>query len=113
MSTKAATKKVSYRWHLRMRMAERGMYATSDLLPLLAERGVVLSREQVYRLVAQVPERLSLTTLAALCDALDVSPGELVEPVRAGPKAVPAKGVSTRGAVRGIRPRRARVAREE
>ena len=38
-------------------MAERGMYVTSDLLPLLAERGVVLSREQVYRLVAEVPKR--------------------------------------------------------
>jgi DNA-binding Xre family transcriptional regulator len=113
MSAKAVTKKVSYRWHLRMRMAERGMYATSDLVPLLAERGVVLSREQVYRLVAQVPQRLSLTTLAALCDALEVSPGELVEPVRAEPKAAAAKTASTRGAVGGIRPRRARVAQEE
>ncbi|MGA3221519.1 MAG: helix-turn-helix transcriptional regulator [Acidimicrobiales bacterium] len=113
MSTKAGTQKVSYRWHLRMRMAERGMYATSDLLPLLAERGVVLSREQVYRLVAHVPERLSLTTLAALCDALGISPAELVEPVRAEPKAAPAQTASTRGAVQGIRPRRARVARKE
>jgi DNA-binding Xre family transcriptional regulator len=113
MSAKAGTKKVSYRWHLRMRMAERGMYATSDLMPLLAERGVVLSREQVYRLVAQVPERLSLTTLAALCDALGVNPGELVEPVRAEPKTAPAKAASTRGAVPGIRPRRARVAHKE
>jgi DNA-binding Xre family transcriptional regulator len=112
MSAKAS-KKVSYRWHLRVRMAERGMYATSDLVPLLAERGVVLSREQVYRLVAQVPERLSLTTLAALCDALELSPGDLVEPVRPGPKTAPAKTTSTRGVVQGIRPQRARVAREE
>ena len=66
---------MSYHWHLRMRMAERGMYATSDLVPLLAERGVVLSREQVYRLVAKVPERINLLTLAALCDALGVQPG--------------------------------------
>lgn len=110
MSAKAATNKVSYRWHLRMRMAERGMYATSDLVPLLAERGVVLSREQVYRLVAKIPERVSLTTLAALCDALGVGPGDLVEPVRAEPKAAPVKPASTRGAVQGIRPRRARVA---
>ena len=36
-------------------MAGRGMFATSDLVPLLAARGVVLSREQVYRLVAKVP----------------------------------------------------------
>ncbi len=51
-------------------MADRDMYATTDLRPLLADRGVVLSREQVYRLVTRVPERLSLQTLAALCDIL-------------------------------------------
>ena len=50
---------VGYHWHLRSLMAQAGMFATTDLVPLLAERGVVLSREQVYRLVARVPERLS------------------------------------------------------
>jgi hypothetical protein len=43
--------KLGYRWHLRLLMAQAGMYATSDLVPLLAERGVVLSATQVYRLV--------------------------------------------------------------
>ena len=41
------------------------------IAPLLAERDVVLSAAQVYRLVAQTPERLSLRTLVALCDILD------------------------------------------
>ena len=92
MNARASTVKVSYNWHLRMRMAERGMFAsTSDLVPLLAEHGVVLSREQVYRLVAKVPERVSLTVLAALCDALGESPSELVEPVRAERKAEPSR----------------------
>lgn len=75
---------VGYHWHLRRLMAEAGMFATTDLVPLLAERGVTLSREQVYRLVAQRPERLSLATLAALCDILDCGPTELIEPYRAG-----------------------------
>jgi DNA-binding Xre family transcriptional regulator len=75
---------IGYRWHLRRLMAERDMYATTDLRPLLAERGVLLSREQVYRLVARTPERLSLATLAALCDILGCGPGELVEPVAGG-----------------------------
>ncbi len=66
-------------------MAEAGMFQTSDLVPLLAERGVRLSREQVYRLVAQVPERLSLTALAALCDILGCAPGDVVEPHRDAP----------------------------
>ena len=85
---------VGYRWHLRRLMAEKDMYATTQLRPLLAERGVVLSREQVYRLVTGVPERLSLATLAALCDILGCGPGDLVEPVTmtaaAGKQAAPA-----------------------
>ena len=87
-------RKIGYRWHLRRLMADRDMYATTDLRPLLAERGVVLSREQVYRLVAQTPERLSLATLAALCDILGCQPGDLVEPVAAaaGPRAAPEPG---------------------
>ena len=74
--------RVGYHWHLRRLMAERDMFATTDLGPLLAERGVVLSREQVYRLVTGTPQRLSLTTLAALCDILACTPSDLVEPYR-------------------------------
>jgi hypothetical protein len=42
--------RIGYRWHLRRLMAEKDMYATTQLGPLLAERGITLSREQVYRL---------------------------------------------------------------
>jgi DNA-binding Xre family transcriptional regulator len=105
--------KVSYRWHLRQVMAARGLFATSDLVPLLASRGVSLSREQVYRLVARTPERLSLVTLAALCDIFEVSPAELIEPGREAPaKAGSAKAARKAGAggsVSDLRPRRARV----
>ena len=99
--------KVSYQWHLRTVMAGRGMFATSDLVPLLAERGVVLSREQVYRLVAKVPERLNLTTLAALCDILERGPEELIEPVRARATSMPT--TSSRSVSRRIAVARARV----
>jgi DNA-binding Xre family transcriptional regulator len=70
---------MGYRWHLRTKMAEKGLFQTSELVPLLAERGIHLSREQVYRLVTQPPQRLSMDTLAALCDILDVSPNDLIE----------------------------------
>ncbi|HTP16347.1 MAG TPA: helix-turn-helix transcriptional regulator [Streptosporangiaceae bacterium] len=63
-------------------MAEKDMYATTQLGPLLAERGITLSREQVYRLVTGVPERLSLATLAALCDIMGCQPGDLIEVAR-------------------------------
>ena len=71
-------------WHLRRLMAEHGMFATTGLVPLLAARGVCLSREQVCRLVTGTPERLSLNTLAALCGILGCGPGDLVEPVASG-----------------------------
>src|SRR5262245_1399891 len=99
-----AKTKVGYRWHLRMRMAEWDMFATFDLVPLLAQRGVVLSREQVYRLVAHVPERLSLQTLAALCDIFDCEPGQLIEPTReAGSPKTKATGANS--ALAALRPR--------
>ncbi|MGI8817419.1 MAG: helix-turn-helix domain-containing protein [Pseudonocardia sp.] len=78
---------MSYHWHLRRVMAEHNMFATTQLVPRLAERGVTLSREQVYRLVTGTPRRLSLATLAALCDILDCTPGDLVEPYRSTTRA--------------------------
>jgi DNA-binding Xre family transcriptional regulator len=72
-------KKMGYQWRLRQLMAERDMFQTSDLVPLLAERGVVLSREQVYRLVTQPPQRMSMDTLVALCDILGCTPNDLIK----------------------------------
>ncbi len=72
-------RKMGYQWHLRTMMAQRGMFQTTELVPRLAERGIVLSREQVFRLVTQPPQRLSMDVLAALCDILDCTPSDLVE----------------------------------
>lgn len=109
--TKRQGPSVSYRWNLRRLMAERDLFSTTDLVPMLAKRGVVLSREQVYRLVAKVPERLNLTTLAALCDIFECSPAELIE-VRSkasgGQPSSPGRGTAPAD----LAPRRARVARE-
>lgn len=76
-------KKMGYKWRLRTLMAERELFHTTDLVPLLAERGIVLSREQVFRLVTQPPQRLSMDVLAALCDILECSPNDLIEVVAA------------------------------
>ncbi len=72
--------KMDYRWRLRERMTERNLWKTTELVPLLAERGIHLSATQVYRLVTATPERLSLATLAALCDILACTPNDLIEP---------------------------------
>lgn len=100
------TAKTGYLWHLRRVMADHGMFATTELVPHLAERGIRLSREQVYRLVTGVPERLNLTVLAALCDILRCSAADLIEPVT---KAGPAAAAPAHVPPEQIRPRRARV----
>lgn len=112
MTKRRSPPTVSYRWKLRVVMAEHGMFSTTDLVPHLSARGVMLSREQVYRLVAKVPERLSLTTLAALCDIFHCDPAELIEvsPERQSDGPLPSSG--SRAAPRDIRPRPAKVARD-
>ena len=96
-------------------MAEAGMYATTDLTPLLAERGVVLSAAQTYRLVTGTPERLSLRILMALCDILDCTPNDLIEPVTAAKprtRATGTGGATVGPVVRARTPRRAEIRRE-
>lgn len=108
------TRKMGVRWHLREVMASRGMFSTTDLIAPLAERGVELSREQIYRLVTQQPERLNVYTLAALCDLLNCGVGDLLEPVverRAQRKQATASGEEQpqRRVREGLRPVRARI----
>lgn len=68
------------RWHLRQMMATRGMFQTSELVPLLADRGVHLTRQYVHRLVTTAPQRINTDLLAALCDILGCEPNDLLEP---------------------------------
>jgi hypothetical protein len=76
-------RKLDYQWHLRQVMASRGMFATTDLIEPLAQRGIRLSSSQVYRLVTERPERLSLKVLMALLDILGCAMDDLVEPIAA------------------------------
>ena len=103
------TRKLDYRWNLRQVMASRGMFQTTDLIEPLAEREIRLSSSQVYRLVTERPERLSLKVLMALLDILGCSMEDLVEPVAAKParKAKTASGEET--GVGSLRPRQARI----
>ena len=101
---------IGYRWLLRDVMADHGLFATTTLVPLLAERGIDLSPSQVHRLVTQTPERLSMPILVALCDIFECSPNDLVAvdtTVVADKKAINSAAVTPLPT--GSRPRRARV----
>jgi DNA-binding Xre family transcriptional regulator len=108
------TARLDYRWHLRNIMADRGMFSTTDLIGPLAGRGITLSSSQVYRLVVERPERLSLKILMALLDILDCTMDDLIEPVAAASPARRTRKAAVGGAgdATGIgarRPKRARI----
>jgi len=59
-------------------MSARCLHNTTELIPLLAERGITLSRPQVYRMVNQRPERVALQVISALCDIFECGPHDLI-----------------------------------
>ncbi len=102
--------KLDYQWHLRKVMADRGMFATTDLIAPLQQRGISLSSSQVYRLVVERPERLSLKVLMALLDILDCTLDDLIEPVARATAGTPRKkAAGAEAGIGGLRPKRARV----
>ena len=76
----AEQRRIGYRWNLRQLMAQRNLWKTTELLPLLKARGINLSNAQVHRLVTGTPERIPAQTFAALCDILECTPNDLFEP---------------------------------
>jgi len=92
------------RWRLRMAAAQREVWTGTQLRRLLAERaGLELSSASVSALFAKEPAQVKLSTLAALCTALECTPNDLFEldttPV---PDAQPAKArADPQPAVRG------------
>jgi DNA-binding Xre family transcriptional regulator len=109
-------REVDYTWRLAELMAAHGMHNSTDLIPRLAERGIQLSRPQVYRVVHQRPERISLQLMAALCDILGCGVEDLVtvtatdarrRKTASGAAPVPPPNVVELN--KAVRPRRARV----
>lgn len=83
------------RWKLRMAAAQREVWTGAELRRLLAERaGTKLSAASVSALLTKQPAQVKLSTLAALCTALDCTPNDLLE-VDTTPVAAPAATKTT------------------
>lgn len=77
-------------WKLRMAAAQREVWTGAQLRRLLAERaGLHLSAASVSALLTKEPSQVKLSTLVALCTALDCTPNDLIE-VDTTPVASPA-----------------------
>ncbi len=77
-------------WRLRIAAAQREVWTGAQLRRLLAEKaGLQMSSASVSVLLTKQPAQLKLTTLAALCTALDCTPNDLLDvdttPVAARP----------------------------
>ena len=71
---------MNIRWKLRMAAAQREVWTGSQLRRLLAERaGLQLSAASVSALFTKEPAQVKLSTLAALCTALECTPNDLFE----------------------------------
>lgn len=95
------------RWKLRIAAAQREVWTGSELRRLLAERaGLEMSSASVSALFTRQPSQLKLTTLLALCTALQCTPDDLFDldttPVGRPAVSAPAKLVAAEpGAARG------------
>jgi putative transcriptional regulator len=67
-------------WKLRMTAAQHGVWTGTDLRRLLRERaGLELSSPSVSALFTKQPAQIKLSTLVALCTALECTPNDLFE----------------------------------
>ena len=63
------------KWRLRMAAAQHEVWTGAQLRRLLAERaGLQLSSASVSALLTKTPAQVKLSTLAALCTALECGP---------------------------------------
>ena len=67
-------------WKLRMAAAQREVWTSTDLGRLLAEKaGLELSAASLSALFTKQPSQVKLSTLIALCTALECTPDDLFE----------------------------------
>lgn len=68
------------RWRLRMAAAQREVWTGTELRRLLADKaGLEMSAASVSALLTKEPSQVKLSTLIALCTALDCTPNDLFE----------------------------------
>lgn len=100
---------MNIKWKLRMAAAQREVWTGTQLRRLLAGKaGLELSAASVSALFTREPAQVKLSTLAALCTALECTPNDLFEvdttpvqrpaaPARPGAAQPQTAAASTRG----------------
>ena len=82
---------MNVKWRLRMAAAQKEVWTGAELRRLLVERaGQQMSAASVSALLTKQPAQVKLSTLGALCTALECTPNDLFEvdttPIESKPK---------------------------
>ena len=72
-----ALEPMTFRWRLRVMMAERGIHTVTELRRRLEPLGVEISTQQLNRIVTDLPQRLNTDLFAALLTVLRCTPNDL------------------------------------
>jgi putative transcriptional regulator len=97
---------MNVKWRLRMAAAQHDVWTGAELRRLLAERaGLEMSAASISALLTKQPAQLKLSTLGALCTALECTPNDLLEvdttPVETKPKPARRAGPPAAKSLRG------------
>jgi DNA-binding Xre family transcriptional regulator len=110
-------REIEYEWRIRELMARHRMRSSTDLVAPLRERGITLSSSQIYRIVAQDPERISFKVLAALCDIFHCEASDLLTYTASDARTVREKKAANENPgiadLRNYRPVRARIVTDD
>jgi DNA-binding Xre family transcriptional regulator len=69
---------MSFKWCLKEKMAENGIWKCTDLTKLLKAYGFNISPSMVSRIVEKKPDRINTEMLDALCDILKCSLADIM-----------------------------------
>lgn len=72
-----AIEPITFRWRLRVMMAERGITTVTELRRQLQAMGMEISTQQLSRVVNELPQRVNTDLLAALITLLRCTPNDL------------------------------------
>lgn len=75
---------MSFKWKLKEKMAEKGIWRCTDMTKFLNAYGINVSVSMVTRMVEKIPERMNIQVLDALCDILECNPSDIMIHIPSG-----------------------------
>jgi DNA-binding Xre family transcriptional regulator len=78
---------MSFKWRLKEKMAESGIWRCTDLTKLLNAHGINITSSMVTLIVDRMPERINTKVLDAICDILECTPADILVHIPSGKNA--------------------------